>query len=88
MAGAVAAGVWVANRRLGILTTALALLMAFTRVYVGAHFPLDVAAGVVVGAGIALASYLLVRPVVVRLVEQLARTPLRPLLTAEPTLAA
>jgi undecaprenyl-diphosphatase len=88
MAGAVAAGVWIANRRLGILTAALAVLMAFTRVYVGAHFPLDVAAGLLVGALVAVASYLLVRPVVVRLVEQLARTPLRPLLTAEPTLAA
>lgn len=88
MAGAVAAGVWLANRRLGIVTAALAVLMAFTRVYVGAHFPLDVTVGLLVGAGVALASYLLVRPLVVRLVEQLARTPLRPLLTAEPTPAA
>jgi undecaprenyl-diphosphatase len=88
MAGAVAAGVWLANRRLGLVTAALAVLMAFTRVYVGAHFPLDVVAGLVVGAGIALASYLLVRPVVVRLVEMLARTPVRPLLTAEPALAS
>lgn len=84
MAGAVTTGVWLANRRLGLLTAALAVLMAFTRVYVGAHFPLDVTVGLVVGALVALASYLLVRPVVVRLVEQLARTPVRPLLTAAP----
>jgi undecaprenyl-diphosphatase len=81
MAGAVAAGVWMANRRLGLLTAALAVLMAFTRVYVGAHFPLDVTVGLVVGAGVALASYLLVRPVVAPLVDRLARTHLRPLLT-------
>ncbi len=30
MAGAVAAGVWVAHRRLGLITAALAVLMAFT----------------------------------------------------------
>jgi undecaprenyl-diphosphatase len=88
MAGAVAAGVWVANRRLGLLTAALAVLMAFTRVYVGAHFPLDVTAGLIVGAVVALGSYLVVRPLAARLVELLARTPVRPLLTAAPAVAA
>ena len=43
MAGAVTVGVLLANRRLGLVTAALAVLMAVTRVYVGAHFPLDVA---------------------------------------------
>lgn len=88
MAGAVAAGVWIANRKLGMLTAALAVLMAFTRVYVGAHFPLDVAAGLLVGALVAVASYLLVRPLVARLVEMLARTPVRPLLTTAPSTTA
>jgi len=82
MAGAVAAGVLLVHRRLGAVVVALALLMAFTRVYVGAHFPLDVVAGLVVGAAVALASYILVRPLVVRLLPALARTPVRVLLTS------
>ncbi|ABL81067.1 MULTISPECIES: phosphatase PAP2 family protein [unclassified Nocardioides] len=81
MAGAVAAGVLLAHRRLGLVTAALAVLMAFTRVYVGAHFPLDVAAGLVVGAVVAVVSFLLARSLIVRLVELLARTPARALLT-------
>ncbi len=84
MAGAVAVGVLLVHRRLGLLTVVLALLMAATRVYVGAHFPLDVAAGLAVGALVALVAYLAVRPLAARLVVLLARTPVRPLLTAEP----
>ncbi|WP_461407741.1 phosphatase PAP2 family protein [Georgenia sp.] len=84
MAGAVAAGVLLVHRRLGIVTAALALMMAFTRVYIGAHFPLDVAAGLLVGAIVAVASYLTARPLVVRLVEWLACTPVRALLTTAP----
>lgn len=77
MAGAVAAGILLAQgrRRLTGVTLGLAVLMAATRVYVGAHFPLDVLAGLLVGAAIALASYRLVRPLAVRLVEAVGRTP-------------
>jgi undecaprenyl-diphosphatase len=82
MAGAVAAGVFLANRRLGILTAALAVLMAVTRVYVGAHFPLDVLAGLVVGAALCTVSYLLVAPLVTRLVVLLGRTPAKLLVSA------
>lgn len=84
MAGAVAVGILVVHRLLGILAAALAVLMAVTRVYVGAHFPLDVTVGLAVGALVALASYLLARPLVLRLVELLARTPARVLLTTAP----
>ena len=84
MAGAVAAGVWLVDRRLGVVTAALALLMAATRVYVGAHFPLDVAAGLALGAGVALLSYRVARPWCERLVVGLSRTPARPLVTAQP----
>lgn len=82
MAGAVAAGILLAHRRLGLLTVALAVLMASTRVYVGAHFPLDVVAGLVVGAAVAVASYLLVAPPLARLLLLLGRTPLRTLVTS------
>ncbi len=81
MAGAVAVGVLLAHRRLGVLTAMLAVLMACTRVYVGAHFPLDVAAGLLVGAALAAASYLLAMPLLGRAVPALARTPARVLLT-------
>lgn len=86
MAGAVAAGVLLASRRLGLVAAALAVLMAAARVYVGAHFPLDVVAGLVVGASVAVASYLVARPLLVRLVVLLTRTPLRALVTAAPAL--
>jgi membrane-associated phospholipid phosphatase len=84
MAGAAAAGVLLVHRKLGLVTAGLALLMAATRVYVGAHFPLDVLAGLAVGAVVALTSYAAARPLVLRLVVALSRTVARPLLTARP----
>ncbi len=80
VAGAVAAGAWLVSRRLGSLATAAALLMAFARVYAGAHWPGDVVAGLAVGALIAAAGYLLLRPVLHDGVRRLERTRLRPLL--------
>ncbi len=53
MAGAVAIGLLLVERRLGIVAAVLAILMAMTRVYVGAHFPIDVVAGLVVGGVVA-----------------------------------
>jgi undecaprenyl-diphosphatase len=40
---------------------ALAALIAFSRVYVGVHYPLDVVAGAVVGLAVALAAIALLR---------------------------
>lgn len=54
MAGAVAAGLLLVSRRLGLLVAAAALLMAFARVYIGAHYPWDVAAGLLLGAGVCM----------------------------------
>lgn len=84
LAGAVAAGVLLAHRRLGLVALALGVLMAASRVYVGAHFPLDVAAGLVVGAVVAIVSYVVVRQRLSRLVVLVARTPGRALVTAHP----
>jgi membrane-associated phospholipid phosphatase len=44
MAGAVAGGLFLVHRRLGAVALAAALLMAFARVYIGAHWPGDVLA--------------------------------------------
>src|SRR5206468_11785663 len=61
MAGAAAAALWLVSRALGALATVAALVMAFARVYIAAHYPWDVAAGLVVGALVALLGWLLLR---------------------------
>ena len=81
MAGAVAAGLLVAHRRLGAVAVLAALLMACARVYVGAHFPLDVVIGLLFGAGVTLTGFLLFRSLLISLVARLTRTRLRPLLS-------
>ena len=61
MAGAAAAALWLVSRALGALATVAALAMAFARVYIAAHYPWDVAAGLVFGALVALVGWLLLR---------------------------
>jgi len=61
MAGAVAAGLLLAHRRLGALAAGAALLMAFARVYIAAHYPWDVAGGLALGAAVAVGGWLLLR---------------------------
>ena len=61
MAGAAAAALWLVSRALGALATVAALVMAFARVYVAAHHPWDVAAGLAFGALVALVGWLLLR---------------------------
>ena len=47
------------SRRMAIALYVLAALIAWSRVYVGAHYPLDVLAGALLGIGIARALRLL-----------------------------
>jgi undecaprenyl-diphosphatase len=82
MAGAVATGLFLVSRRLGVVAAVAALLIAFARVYVGAHWPGDVLVGLVFGGAVTLGGFLLVRRPAVAIVEALVRTPLRPLLVA------
>ena len=84
VAGAVAAGLLLANRRWGIVASVLAILLAFARVYVGAHFPGDVAAGLALGAITAWAGHYVAVPVLRRIVDRLAATPIRRFVTAAP----
>lgn len=82
MAGAVAAGLWLAERRLGIVAVVMAVAMAGARVYVGAHYPADVVAGLVLGAGVLIGGWFAVRRPIEALIGTLSRTWLRPVLTA------
>lgn len=85
MAGAVAAGVLVVTRRsLAWIAVAAAVLMAGSRVYVAAHYPHDVLAGLLIGAGVSLLGWLLVRGVLTRMVTALEASRLRPLLSGTP----
>lgn len=77
MAGAVAAGLFFVRKVLGWITAAAAVLIAFARVYVGVHFPQDVLAGLALGVVVVVAGWLLVRPVLMRLLQGLERSPLR-----------
>ncbi|AFM17021.1 membrane-associated phospholipid phosphatase [Mycolicibacterium chubuense NBB4] len=81
MAGAATAGLWLVSRRLGVLTAVAAVAMAVARVYIGAHYPQDVLAGLLLGAAISMVGYLLVRPLLLRLLPRAERSPLRILLT-------
>ena len=80
MAGAVAAGLWLVDRRLGIAASIAALLMAFARVYVAAHYPHDVLAGLAFGALVVLVGWWLLGGLLTRLIERLSSTALRPIL--------
>jgi membrane-associated phospholipid phosphatase len=82
MAGAAAAGLWFLSRRLGVTATVAALLMGFARVYIAAHYPADVLAGLALGAVVAAVVCLLVRRVSTRLVVAVARTRFQPLVAA------
>lgn len=53
LAAAAAVALWFVSTRLGAIATLGALAMAASRVWVGAHYPHDIAAGLAVGALVA-----------------------------------
>ncbi len=69
------------GRRAGLASLAVAVLIGFSRVYLGAHYVHDVLAGAVLGASVALLGLLLRGPLTA-LVIQLRSTRWRPLVGA------
>ncbi|MER6874866.1 phosphatase PAP2 family protein, partial [Amycolatopsis sp. NPDC000673] len=68
---AFAVAVLLVNRKWGVWALVFAVLMGISRVYVGAHYPHDVLAGFVVGAGVGLLGIVVREPlakVAVRLI--------------------
>lgn len=51
---ALAMGLWLYDRVIGGVALVLAAIVAFARVYVGAHYPSDVVAGALLGIAVAL----------------------------------
>ncbi|MBS2966322.1 phosphatase PAP2 family protein [Actinocrinis puniceicyclus] len=84
VAVALAAGLLLAERGLGLIAAALALLEGFSRVYLGQHYPHDVAAGLILSVLILMACWPLVRRPLIRLLAVLETTRLRPVLTTGP----
>ncbi|MFF4521886.1 phosphatase PAP2 family protein [Streptomyces bluensis] len=70
------------SRRLGAVAVVAAVAMAASRVWVGVHYPHDVATGMAVGGCVALGLMVLVRRRARTLVRLMTATPLRPLLPA------
>ncbi|WP_017572160.1 phosphatase PAP2 family protein [Nocardiopsis halotolerans] len=83
IAGAAAAAIILAWRRAAVVAVLVAVLEAFSRVFVGVHYPHDVTVGLLIGAVVAvLVSLAMARPMTA-LVELLARNDrLRPLVRA------
>jgi len=79
IAAASAVALWFVSRRLGAVAAVAACAMAASRVWVGAHYPHDVAAGVVVGSLVAMLAMVALRRRPDPLVRWITGTRLRPL---------
>ncbi|MYV43087.1 phosphatase PAP2 family protein [Streptomyces sp. SID1328] len=82
LAAAAAVALWFVSARLGVIATIGALAMAASRVWVGAHYPHDIVAGLAVGALVAALLALPLRRSADALAGLLIRGRLRPLIAS------
>lgn len=85
MAGAVATGLLFVDRRLGIVAWIAAALLAFSRVYVGAHYSHDVVVvvGMALGAGVVVLGRVVAQPLLTSLALRMSETRLRSLILSD-----
>ncbi|MEU9920214.1 phosphatase PAP2 family protein [Streptomyces griseoluteus] len=82
LAAAAAVALWLVSARLGVVATIGALAMAASRVWVGAHYPHDIVAGLALGALVAALLALPLRRHADALAGLLNRGRLRPLVAS------
>ncbi len=85
LAGAFVAGLAFLGVRWAVPAAGVALMLAFSRVYTGVHYPSDAAAGLVMGAVIGVVVVVVLRPTVGRLASRMAGTRLYPLVASRPS---
>ncbi|MFJ8044991.1 phosphatase PAP2 family protein [Kitasatospora sp. NPDC096147] len=84
MAMGLAIGLYLVNRRLGLIAGVLAVLQGVARMYVGVHYPTDVLGGFALAAAVVLLLAPIAMAVLVPFTHALGRTALRPLVIAAP----
>ncbi|MCC9311011.1 phosphatase PAP2 family protein [Kitasatospora sp. RB6PN24] len=84
VAAATVAALWLLDRRLSAIAALFAVFEAFTRVYVGAHYPHDVLGSAILALPVGLLISWLLGRFAPPLVARLRTGALKPLLTAEP----
>jgi membrane-associated phospholipid phosphatase len=73
---ALAAGIWVYNRKLGYILSIPAIIISFGRVYMGIHYPLDIVGGfaiAILATGIVVVAMKLCRSITDWLLKQMRR---------------
>jgi len=81
-AGAATAGLWIIARYtskivriIAVVSSAFALLIAFARVYVGAHYPSDVIVGLAIGSVIVIIGWLILGGILSSIAKLIAKIP-------------